>query len=376
MKKSLFFLAGAVLAMASCSQSGYVIEGTFSSDDSTFVATKAYLSSEFSDVADTVDIVGGKFIFKGDCPVPMLYAISIEGMQGTAPIFLENAKFTAEIEQKGDFLYKEHVIGGETQSVLYSMNLARETAMDAHNIEMDSFMAEYSDPQTTDERRNEMRELYSKASEEGENAAKKIKDEYLSENPVSYLALLTVYGDMESCSPDKTADAFSVFSNSEEYKSHPMAMAVSKYLEANKHLMRGQQAPDFTLPDKDGKDVTFSTVYAKNKVTMIDFWAGWCGPCRAFNPVLLEIYNKYHEKGFEVVAVSMDRDRDFWLKAIEDDKLPWIQLSEVAYWNTEPVRLYNVRYIPQNVLVDSEGKIIGTKFSEEELESVLEEYLK
>ena len=81
------------------------------------------------------------------------------------------------------------------------------------------------------------------------------------------------------------------------------------------------------------------------------------------------------DKGFEIVGVSMDNDKESWLQAIKDDGLGWIQLSDLNYWNTEPRELYNVSYIPQNVLVDSEGKIIASKLGEEELEEVLDEYL-
>lgn len=100
--------------------------------------------------------------------------------------------------------------------------------------------------------------------------------------------------------------------------------------------MKGQPAPDFTVPDMEGNEVAFSSIYPGFKVTMIDFWASWCGPCRNFNPALVEIYNEYHDKGFEIVGVSMDNDKESWLQAIKDDGLTWIQLSDLAYWNTKP----------------------------------------
>ena len=91
--------------------------------------------------------------------------------------------------------------------------------------------------------------------------------------------------------------------------------------------------------------------------------------------MLVEIYNEYHDKGFEIEGVSMDRDRDSWLQAIEEDGLDWIQLSDLKYWDTDSRTLYNVNYIPQNVLVDSEGRIIATKLDEAGLREVLDEYL-
>ena len=108
---------------------------------------------------------------------------------------------------------------------------------------------------------------------------------------------------------------------------------------------------------------------------MIDFWAGWCGPCRNFNPTLLKIYNEYNKLGFEIYGVSLDRKKEDWVKAIEEDKLPWIHVSELKYWNGEGPKLYNVKYIPQNVFVDQEGRIIGRQLAEEEIVPLLKEHL-
>ncbi|MCF0165844.1 MAG: TlpA family protein disulfide reductase [Bacteroidales bacterium] len=132
---------------------------------------------------------------------------------------------------------------------------------------------------------------------------------------------------------------------------------------------------DFTLSSPDGKDVTLSKIYPSNKLTMIDFWASWCGPCRRFNPTLVKIYEKYHSKGLEIVGVSLDKDADSWKNAIEKDGLKWIHCSDLQYWKCAPARAYGVEYIPQSVIVDSEGNIVAARLDEEELVKLFEEYL-
>lgn len=374
--KSHFLLvaAGAVL-MVSCGPK-FEIEGTFANlDDTTAVERQVILSSPFGGISDTTMTVDGKFTFKGVCETPMPYSISVEGMMGSAQIFLENAKFTVKIEQSGPYILSSVVRGGETQEVYYSLEKAYEDALSSRGIVMKDLMEEYNAPETTQERREELIAGYEAAMAESDSVQKAITDAYLAANPMSYFALCRIMERMENSAPEKIAAEFEAFRNSADFAGHPVAVKISEYLESVKHLMAGQPAPDFTLPDTEGKDVTFSSVYSANKLTLLDFWAGWCGPCRAFNPALVEIYNEFHQKGFEIVGVSMDRDRDYWLKAIKEDGLPWIQLSDVAYWNTEPRKLYNVNYIPQNVLVDSEGKIVASKLDEEGLKAILGEKL-
>ena len=109
---------------------------------------------------------------------------------------------------------------------------------------------------------------------------------------------------------------------------------------------------------------------------MIDFWASWCSPCRHFNPTLIKIYEKYHKLGLGIIGVSLDAEKEAWTEAIKADKLTWSHVSDLQYWNNEVASLYMVKYIPQNIFITSDGTIIKRQVKEDEIEALLDEYLK
>ncbi|MBS1620861.1 MAG: TlpA family protein disulfide reductase [Bacteroidetes bacterium] len=138
----------------------------------------------------------------------------------------------------------------------------------------------------------------------------------------------------------------------------------------------GKQAPEFTLPDVNGKEVKLSSF--KGKFVLVDFWASWCKPCRLENPNVVKAFQQFRNKNFTILGVSLDKpgEKDKWLQAIRDDKLDWTHVSDLKFWNSEVVPLYHIDGIPYNVLVDPEGKIIAESLRGSALEAKLSEVLK
>lgn len=138
----------------------------------------------------------------------------------------------------------------------------------------------------------------------------------------------------------------------------------------------GQQYTDLAMPNPKGKTIRVSDYVKKNKYTLIDFWASWCGPCRAEMPTVVKAYNLYHKKGFEVVGVSFDSNKAAWVKAIAQLKLSWPHMSDLKGWGCAASAVYNVKGIPANVLVDSQGVIVAKNLRGENLLNELAKLMK
>jgi peroxiredoxin len=133
----------------------------------------------------------------------------------------------------------------------------------------------------------------------------------------------------------------------------------------------GKRAPEIALPGPAGDTISLSSL--QGQYVLLDFWASWCSPCRQENPNLVKAYKKYHDLGFEIYQVSLDRSRDAWIKAIEQDELPWVHVSDLLMWNSVVVPVYNIRGIPMNFLLDREGHVIEMNLRGELLQQRLAE---
>lgn len=136
----------------------------------------------------------------------------------------------------------------------------------------------------------------------------------------------------------------------------------------------GKEAPLFELPTPEGQNLSLKSF--RGKYVLVDFWAGWCKPCRMENPNVVAAYNKFKGKNFTVLGVSLDKEKDSWVKAISEDQLFWNHVSDLKYWNSAVVPLYSIEGIPFNVLVDPNGIVIAKDLRGEELHKKLEEILK
>jgi peroxiredoxin len=154
----------------------------------------------------------------------------------------------------------------------------------------------------------------------------------------------------------------------------PQIKSLKERVAIMKTVAAGQKAPDFTMNDVDGKPVALSSKIG-SKLLLIDFWAAWCGPCRQENPNVVKVFAEYHKKGFDVFGISLDNNREDWVKAIADDKLTWTQVSDLQRGDNAAAKLYAVNAIPANFLLDETGTIIGRNLRGEALYNKVNEVL-
>lgn len=215
---------------------------------------------------------------------------------------------------------------------------------------------------------------------------------YIEENITSLVSLVALYQQVAPgvyvMNPSKDLSYFlkvdsSMFKLYPDYEPvgtlHEQVKELSAKLNAESgtsvESSSGVVAPDIALPTPAGDTIKLSST--KGTITLLDFWASWCSPCRKENPNLVNVYNIYHKKGFQIYQVSLDKTKEAWEKGIQDDHLEkWIHVSDLKYWNSIVVPLYKVESIPRNFLLDKEGRIIASNLRGEQLQKKLAEIFK
>jgi len=339
---------------------------------------KVYLAyrTATDNIADSSAIVNGKFEFKGTVNAPVKAVLVINytgsGMRSRTaaqlPIYLE----TGVINVTSPDSLKNATVSG---SKINADNDLYMKALKPSENKMNAFMAEYNalpkEKQQDEAVRAPLNIRYEAINAEKDAAT----TAFIKANPSSFISLEAIKT-LGGSIPDYNKVAPLYNGLTADVKATPAGVAYAASLEIMKKTMVGAIAPDFTQNDTEGNPVKLSSF--RGKYVLVDFWASWCGPCRAENPNVVNAFNQYKDKGFTVLGVSLDdeKGKQRWLDAIKKDGLTWTQVSDLKYWNNEVSKSYGISSIPQNVLIDPNGVIVGKNLRGKALLDKLAEILK
>lgn len=374
--RNSFLLIGIALLLFSCNQEpdGFTVNGELRGEfeEGTQVFLKKIGDDNQPVEVDTALLAEGKFQFKGISATPELHYIFIDKVPGYSAVVLENGKidFSAQKDSLG---FSE--VKGTVQNDFFTdfLKKSRELSQQAQAIQKDMQAASGSGQEASiSALRDEMQEL--------QEEYKGFEAAYIKDHPNALISALLLDRAVSTKSIEieeiqKLYDAMS-----QEIKDSKPGKRVAENIEnlkkseeAEKNTDIGATAPNFSGPNPDGEIIALNDI--KGKVTLVDFWAAWCRPCRAENPNVVNVYNKYHDKGLNVVGVSLDRTADAWKKAIADDGLEWNHISNIAYFDDEIAKLYNVEAIPAAFLLDENGVIVAKNLRGPALEEKVAELL-
>lgn len=329
---------------------------------------------------DTAKIENGKFIFKGEAKEPGLRFLQLQDLQGKAEFILEEGEIAIGIDK--DSLYKTTKTGtynNEKLTEYYNdINGLRKRMMAFQKKNQTIMMNAYKSNDTVV--MNRLNKEYEAIGGE----MRVIADKFVDKNPKAYITVLllkqafsmetipyeTMKKKYDALDPElkKTTEGKELAEFIEKAKT-PVAAAPT----ATGSVEVGAVAPAFSAPNPDGKNISLKE--SMGKVTIIDFWASWCKPCRMENPNVVALYNELHKQGLNIIGVSLDKDAAKWKEAIAADKLTWNQISNLKFWDEPIAAQYGVKSIPATFILDASGKIVAKDLRGEELKAKVKELL-
>jgi len=378
MKKILsLFITGLILTSCNTEQKpdGYVINGTakgLSNGIRVYLKTSSPNGQRVN--RDTAIIFNEAFKFEGKLSVPELQYLHINSVNGNKPLIVENDVINIEVYK--DSLFKSVVSGTKSNELykLYAEELKELSKTQLILKENLNKAGRSKDVKSINLAKTALNDFDNKRNASAYKFVKTHNDNFF------VLTILETLVNSKVADVNKIEDAFntitpeyreSVYGNSIKLKINALKNELNRFSALN----IGKVAPNFSAPDTNGDLLDLNSI--KGKVTIIDFWAAWCGPCRRENPNVVKTYQKYHDKGLEIISVSLDKpgQKDRWLKAIKDDNLTWHHVSNLNYFSDPVARLYNIRSIPATYILDEDGKIVAKNLRGARLEAKIKELL-
>ncbi|MFT3796116.1 redoxin domain-containing protein [Flavobacterium sp.] len=378
--KKVLLLVSAVAVLVSCNKAGdneYVITGTIKGiADGKLVILEGQDSLGVMKPIDTAKVEKEKFTFKGSSKEPAMHLIGIEAL-GKVPLILENGDIEITVDK--DSLQKSKVKGTYNNDELTSY-------VDADFKMYKKFESDHKVQITQAQQKQDMIMLQELQKQYMEVATAQ-NEKYIGGHPKSFIAALLIQRmftipDADLAKIKKYYEALDPeIKNTKPGKEIKKRLAEIEQAKAAQPTAEatptgnavGDQAPEFSAKTPDGK--TMSLKQALGKVTIVDFWASWCGPCRKENPNVVALYNELHSKGLNIIGVSLDKDAKAWKEAIGADKLTWNHVSNLMYWNEPIAKTYGIEAVPATFILDANGKIVAKNLTGAALKAKVSELL-